>query len=231
MKWLRMNVQKTGIFHQKEEVLYYVQISNEREQQGDLKEAQHYLDMAITLDPTLKVEKTFENVKDSLPCPPIKDPVSLSCQRAIEGCILAKNGQLNEAKTNFEEAIQLDPKNGAAYDGLGDLYEQMNDLNSAEIYLKKSLDIDPRDDFILAALGNVQRKNNKLDEAEKNLMKSIEINQTYPFSYRALADLYIAKKQWKKAEDCLKTVAELKPDYKPTFELLKIVRDLSSSIK
>jgi tetratricopeptide (TPR) repeat protein len=82
------------------------------------------------------------------------------------GYMLADRGvRLQEAVKYVEEALSLDPNNGAYLDSLGWAFYKLNDLEKAEKYLLKAVELVKNDPVIHDHLGDLYYKAGDLDKA------------------------------------------------------------------
>ena len=73
----------------------------------------------------------------------------------VKGNILARGyGQLDAAIQLFEQAVQLDPTYGSAYENIGIAYALKHDFAKAETFLQKALNLDPSNENVRS---NLQR--------------------------------------------------------------------------
>jgi tetratricopeptide (TPR) repeat protein len=92
------------------------------------------------------------------------------------GYMLADRGvRLQEAVKYVEEALALDPNNGAYLDSLGWAYYKLNELDKAEQYLLKAVELVKNDAVIHDHLGDVYYKSGNLEKAVQYWTKSVEI--------------------------------------------------------
>jgi len=67
----------------------------------------------------------------------------LAGPRANMGIIYSSKGKFEEAKKEFEKAIEINPANPAIYNELGVLYRRMGKFQDSESAYKKALSINP----------------------------------------------------------------------------------------
>ena len=101
-------------------------------------------------------------------------------------------GMINDIKTNFEKAIQLNQKHIDARWALIELYLQLPGIvggseRKAEKYANELLKISPVDGYL--AKGHIAEYFNRYKDAEKNYSKAISVSGSKT-SYQKLADLY-----------------------------------------
>ena len=92
------------------------------------------------------------------------------------GYMLADRGiRLEEALKYVQEALAIDPYNGAYLDSLGWAYFKLNELENAERYLLQAGEIVKNDPIIDEHLGDLYFKTGDLKKAEEFWMRSIRI--------------------------------------------------------
>ena len=74
------------------------------------------------------------------------------------GATLKELDRLDEAESNFRQAIVLKPDSIMAYNKLGLMLQQMNRLDEAEISLRKAIKTKPEDVLTNAGLGSLLAK-------------------------------------------------------------------------
>ncbi len=90
------------------------------------------------------------------------------------GYMLADRGvRLDEAVKYVEEALALDPNNGAYLDSLGWAFFKLNELDKAEKYLLKAVEIVKNDPVIHDHLGDLYYRTGNLERAQDFWNKSI----------------------------------------------------------
>ena len=92
------------------------------------------------------------------------------------GYMLADRGiRLEEAVKYVEEALALDPNNGAYLDSLGWAFYKLNDLEKAEKYLLKAVEVVKNDPVIHDHLGDLYFKAGNLEKALDSWNKSVNM--------------------------------------------------------
>jgi Flp pilus assembly protein TadD len=82
---------------------------------------------------------------------------------------------LEEAVRYVQEALAIDPQNGAYLDSLGWAFFKLNDLANAEKYLVEANEIVQNDPTIIEHLGDLYFRTGDLQKAQSFWMKSISI--------------------------------------------------------
>jgi tetratricopeptide (TPR) repeat protein len=117
----------------------------------------------------------------------------------FRGTVYEDMGDDNSAKSDFEKAIQLEPKNNVALFRLGMLYQRRNDLSSAVRYLQKAYDCTPTYDDLMGNsynnilfvhkrvvacnLGNFLTQLGRVEEGLKYIDEVISKCPDYSFPY------------------------------------------------
>lgn len=91
------------------------------------------------------------------------------------GYMLADRGiRLDEAVRYVQQALEIEPSNGAYLDSLGWAYFKLNDLEKAEQYLLKAVGLVKNDPVMYDHLGDLYLKLGQLEKARDSWSKSIE---------------------------------------------------------
>ena len=61
----------------------------------------------------------------------------------------------------YRKAIELDPSNGFAYGGLGNVLVKKGDFNGAEQMYRKAIELDPSDAYARQRLADISSSNNR----------------------------------------------------------------------
>ena len=95
-------------------------------------------------------------------------------------------GRLPDAAKTFRHLLEVDPRNGLAYQNLGIAQLQMKDEGSAEASLRKAIDVDPTLGGAYTALGVVLSNTNRKTEAIDVWKRAVELDAT---NFNALFNL------------------------------------------
>ena len=118
-----------------------------------------------------------------------------------EGKRLLKLGEVNEARKEFNRAIQLDKKYAPGYEGMGLVYLEMKDVKLSEKYMKKALDLDSEFAPAMIGMGRILMAKGNNKGAIKWFDKGIKIDPTYEEAYIYKADAYVNMKMYNRAEE------------------------------
>ncbi len=157
-----------------------------------------------------------------------KDPAVLSAaqasaERAVEIDPLFTGGRValaliqivaglkEEARSNLDQVLLVDPANADAHRGLGDLAVAQGELPLAETHFHTALEHRPDDWELLLLLGYVQMRQAKYDEAELPLRRAIEVTPDNARAYRSLAASLHYQSKYSEAATVLQRALELQP--------------------
>ena len=93
-----------------------------------------------------------------------------------------EDGLIEQARSSFEQARELMPKNVDCYVGLGRVALHENNLELAERYFRFGLSIEQDNHFALLGMGDV-RIESQPESAIDFFTRAIEISPTEPYSY------------------------------------------------
>ena len=125
-----------------------------------------------------------------------------SNSRGIE---LLKEGKTNEAITEFQKAVQLDPNYVPARQNLGHAYDRQGRSEEAMAQYRKAAELDPKSSVVYNNLGVLYDKKGLYDEAIGEFEKALQIN---PGDATALKNLETAKKNKAVIEERKKAIAQ-----------------------
>jgi len=127
-----------------------------------------------------------------------------------------REGNVEEAITLYEKLITLNPKESAAYNNLGLLYDHKGVYKKAYGYYKKALQLSPNSDLYtrnLAILCANSLPDSYNDEAKTLLKKLIKSNPSNSMVWNSWADyLWNVESKHKKAEDAYKQGLQVDPN-------------------
>lgn len=121
-----------------------------------------------------------------------------------------------QAEESFKKAIELNPRNDAAYTSLGRIYRNQGKYSQAEEAFKKAIELNPRNDEAYLFLGWIYLEENNLLRAEESYKKAIELNPENDKLYAGLAMTYQEIGRDESAQECYKKANDLRLDcYNP----------------
>jgi eukaryotic-like serine/threonine-protein kinase len=125
-------------------------------------------------------------------------------------------GNSDLALSEFEKALQLDPRNAEALTGEALSYEHAGRIADSETAYKKAIALRPDYWNGYNSLGNFYDRQGKYDDAIKQLQHAIELTPDNATAYSNLGATYIDTgdaKYLPQAESALKKSVELAPSY------------------
>ncbi|KXK00019.1 MAG: Tfp pilus assembly protein PilF [Acidobacteria bacterium OLB17] len=153
-------------------------------QQDDLDNAIDSFREAVTLDAA--------NTKAKL---------GLSVALARKGNALADGDKSPLAKSYFLEAIKYDPKNAAAYFGLGEIFADANDNAQALANYEKALAADPTLTEIYQPLGILYYQQGEIAKADNLLEKAIALDPNSADTQVFIASIRLSQNRNQEALD------------------------------
>ena len=141
-----------------------------------------------------------------------------------EGIIFLEDGQLRLAFEAFTKAIELNPKNSAAFSRRGEmnLYDLKNYVAAIKDF-SSEIKIEPNNEFAYIDRGKSYAKFNKQENAIKDFTKAIKINPNSIEAYKLRGISYDLNNESSKAfndykvaaklgdKECLNWIEEFKP--------------------
>ena len=124
------------------------------------------------------------------------------------GFVYEKKGGLDEAISQYKQALAIDPRHLDAYYNLGRAYTKKGMLNEAVSEYKRALVIKPHYAKAHNNLGNIYKKRGGLDEAISEYRKALTINPNYAEARTNLGGAYSNKGMFDEAiAECKKAIA------------------------
>ena len=140
-----------------------------RAQEQKLDRERVKLQLATIYDKRKDYDRAESLLKEILKEDP-KDAIALN----YIGYLLADRGiRLEEAVQYVQQALVLDPNNGAYLDSLGWAFFKMNELQKAEKYLLQAVELERKDPVIHDHLGDLYFKAGNLEKAQEFWKRSL----------------------------------------------------------
>ncbi|XP_075803800.1 tetratricopeptide repeat protein 6 isoform X1 [Microtus pennsylvanicus] len=133
-------------------------------------------------------------------------------------------GQQQNAMTDYQAAISLDPKYSLAYFNAGNIYLHHRQFSQASDYFSKALEFNPENEYALMnrAVTNIVLK--KYEEAEKDFSCAVDLCPHWAALYFNRASFHFCLKQYELAEQDLSIALSLKPNDAAMYNLRSQVR-------
>lgn len=117
------------------------------------------------------------------------------------------------ARSDYEQALKLDPKLVLALSNLGEWYLAQSAFDDAMTWINAALAVDPT--YFEARVNRVAVliELGRLEEAREQGESLVASDPQRPESYGNLGNVFMTKGQWKEAVEQYKKALELRPDY------------------
>ena len=122
-----------------------------------------------------------------------------------------KKGNLQQAKSQMEEASRTAPDQIDILNGLARMHLQQGDLNLAQQNAERSLQLRGTDTTMRLLLASIYEKQAKFDLANEQLAVAEKLAPEDPVVHVQYAALYRSQHSWAQAEKQLETALRLKP--------------------
>lgn len=127
------------------------------------------------------------------------------------GMIQLGRGNVTNAITYYQKAVELNPANADAYRGLAAAYEQMGLLNEAEDILKRAIRLQPTYWVGYNQLGDFYVKQGRYTDAILQFEKVIELIPNSNYGYMNLGIVYYYLEEFDKTIELFHNAAEIMP--------------------
>jgi tetratricopeptide (TPR) repeat protein len=129
------------------------------------------------------------------------------------GVAYLRAGNLNLAKSQFREALRLDPRNADAHNNLGDALQSSGSVQEAIGYFQQALRIKPNDDRIHFNLANALRVIGREDAAIHEFRQTLSLNPDFAEAENNLGLLLAAQKKFQEAARHFQQAVAINPNY------------------
>jgi len=208
-----------------------IQSAVENHQKGNLKEAESLYKKILKKQPDnpdilhklglllcqlANYDLAIQYIRKALKLKP-SDIASAYCNLAIA---LQEKGQLDEAITHYQKAIELNPSLASAYCNLGTALRKKGQLDEAITHYQKALELNPSFASAYYNLGVALLKKEQLDEAITHCLKALELKPSFAQAYCNLGGALQEKGQLDEAITyCLKAL-EINPSFDEAYSNL-----------
>ncbi len=135
----------------------------------------------------------------------------LAAARVSLGSVLILQGGEDEALTEFEAAIQLDPFSHDALEGLAKVHREKEEYSKAEKYFRKAIQINPEDRELLDLLGNLYYRTADYKRAEETYLQSLKIAPDNVLGHESLGVVLLMVGEHERAANHLQRALEIQP--------------------
>ncbi|HET9696926.1 MAG TPA: DUF3857 domain-containing protein [Terriglobales bacterium] len=122
-----------------------------------------------------------------------------------------QNQNFQAAVESFKRALELEPKNKAAYRGLGAAYLNLQKKDDAIATFKKLLEINPYDEYAWTGIGYAYIVDHDYDKAADAFRKQVEINPLDSTAQYSLASSLVQLRRFPEALPEMEKTAQLMP--------------------
>lgn len=155
-----------------------------------------------------------------------KDQNHIEGHILLAGVLFAQH-QKDQAFTELDRAIQIDPKRVESYLSMAKFYIASRELQKAEELFQRALSVNANSPMAHTEYGKFLAQTNRPAEAEAELSKAVEVGPKDRNARFVLSSYYLVNRQFDKAEESYKILASLEPD-KP--ESQAVLADFYSAI-
>jgi len=138
----------------------------------------------------------------------------LSPLRSTLGLIYHGTGKQEEAVSNFEAALRLDPTNDTASRGLAASYEALGQFDKAEAAYRKAIALRPDYWGGYHDLGVYFYKRGQLEQAAAQFKKEIELVPENSRGYSDLGGIYYLQNRFAEARQMFQQSVKIQPNYR-----------------
>lgn len=209
---------------------YYFSAAQMKLKEGQITEAQYYLEKAIQYDPKSAVVKLelanlyiLQQKSDqalALIHQALEDHPGRTDALTLAGRIHLQNGDVSEAKALFEQAINQPPSDPNVFLYLGRIYWNENDLANADRVFRRMVASFPNSYAAYFFSGKVLAAQGKYDQAIEAFQHSLALEPSLEEARFELIDIYRTQKHPKQVIQTYRDILESNPENtRAAFEL------------
>jgi tetratricopeptide (TPR) repeat protein len=140
--------------------------------------------------------------------------MEMTIDQIIQQAKLALNeGKLEEAKSLFQNILQIQPSHYKAHTNIGAILLKLDKFNEAEASFKKAIEFKPEFEIAYYNLGVTQEKLSRFNEAEKSYKKAINFKADYVEAHTNLGSILLKLDKFNEAEESFKKAIEFNPKF------------------
>jgi tetratricopeptide (TPR) repeat protein len=211
-----MNVQKT------------IQSAFENHQKGNLERAEYFYKKALQKQPDnpdilhmlgvlfcqlANYDSAVKYIRKALQFKP-SDIASAYCNL---GVALQEKGQIDEAISQYQRAVEINPLFAKAYCNLGVALHYKGETDEAISQYRKAVGINPSFAKAYGNLGNALREKGDIDEAINCCQKAVRINPLFAEAYSNLGAALREKGSLDEAINCCQKAVEINPSFAEAY--------------
>jgi len=166
----------------------YYNLARVQAKQGKNEDAILAYRSAVTLNPNLREksqdDELFENIRTEIA------DLNEAAEHNSQGDQLRDAGEIDQAVSEYQKAVALDPSNDSYHANLGKAYEQQGRLADAGNEFATALSEALENDEYYSLLGEVKFKRGDLEGAIDNYAKALDLNAQNPIYHAQIAEAY-----------------------------------------
>jgi tetratricopeptide (TPR) repeat protein len=128
------------------------------------------------------------------------------------GNILLSRGQVDEALTHFQKAVEIEPANEAAHDSLGTVLLQKGQTDEAMAHFQQALQIQPDHAGTYYNLGTALLQKGRTDEAIVQFQKALQRRPDDVLTHNNLGNALFRQGRFQEAAVHFQAVLNVQPD-------------------
>lgn len=129
-----------------------------------------------------------------------------------------EEGKMEEAIQEYSKAINKDPRNAAAYNNRGIVYDDLEQYEKAIEDYNKAIELDSNDALAYNNRGVAYDNLGQYEKAIEDYDKAIKLDPDYAAAYNNRGVIYNALGQYEKAIECYTQAIKLDPKYKTAYQ-------------
>ena len=145
----------------------------------------------------------------------LEEPTSKDA-RMVLGTVYLRTNRPSDALAAFSSAVEADPSDVRALEGMAVAYLRLNKPLDALSALERAIDLSPNDAELLFNLGNAHKALGNLRAAEMSFAKAIELDNSHVIAHNNLGNVYLAMGDNAKAVQVFWRGLAVDPNY-PSF--------------
>jgi Flp pilus assembly protein TadD len=151
-------------------------------------------------------------------------PRSAEARNSLGGALLLRN-DVDEAITQLQEALRIDPGHAGAHSNLGVALARQGHAAQAIDHYEDAIRLDPRQTQAYSNLGNALLSQGRIPEAIAQFQRALTIDAADVQARTNLAGAFVRAGRIDEAIAAYEQVLRARPDFEPARQNLAIVRD------